>query len=274
MAGGCCVGPVCDRVPVNSARTAARAGTRIDGTRTDGTSSRRPARGSRGWAWLVLLVCVAAGAGTPLWNQTRQSAQHPISAADLATARAELDTLAVRGRAPKTGYTREQFGAAWTDIDRNGCDTRNDILARDLTDVTFKAGTHDCVVLTGELTDPYGGGVIDFERGAQSAAVQIDHVVALSDAWQKGAQQLTAEQRQSFANDPANLLAVDGPLNQRKGDGDAATWLPPQTGYRCLYAARQIRVKAAYGLWVTKAERDALDSQLDRCVVAPAAPTP
>ncbi len=244
------------------------------GGRRTGRGGRQTRARTRTWAWTVLLVCVAAGVGTPLWTDARQSAQHPISASDLATARAELESLPVQGRAPKTGYDRDQFGTAWADIDRNGCDTRNDVLARDLTDLTFKEGTHDCVVLAGRLVDPYGGEVIDFERGAQSAAVQIDHVVALSDAWQKGAQQLTAQQRESFANDPANLLAVDGPLNQRKGDGDAATWLPSATGYRCLYAARQIRVKAAYDLWVTQAERDALDRQLDRCVVAPATQAP
>jgi hypothetical protein len=124
------------------------------------------------------------------------------------------------------------------------------------------------VVLTGILDDPYGGATIDFVRGPDSAAVQIDHVVALSDAWQKGAQQWSADTREEFANDPANLLAVDGPINQAKGAGDAATWLPPSTGYRCAYVAQQIRVKAAYGLWVTQAEHDAMDRQLDTCVVA------
>lgn len=191
-----------------------------------------------------------------------------MTATDLDRARAELGTLAVKGRAPRTGYDRDAFGPAWADVDRNGCDTRNDVLARDLADVAFEAGTHDCVVLTGTLDDPYSGTTIAFERGPDSADVQIDHVVALSDAWQKGAQQWDAERRRQFANDPANLLAVDGPTNAAKGDGDAATWLPPSTGYRCAYVVRQVRVKAAYGLWVTAAERDAMDRTLDGCVVA------
>lgn len=177
-----------------------------------------------------------------------------------------LASLAVKGRAPKTGYSREQFGAAWADVDRNGCDTRNDILNRDLTDKTYKSGTHDCVVATGVLRDPYTGGTIDFKRGQNtSTAVQIDHVVALSDAWQKGAQQLSDEMRERLANDPLNLLAVDGPTNQSKSDGDAATWLPPNKSYRCEYVARQVGVKAKYGLWVTQTERDAIAGILASC---------
>ena len=139
-----------------------------------------------------------------------------------------LAALPVKGRAPKTGYTREQFGPAWADVDRNGCDQRNDVLARDMTGETFKPGTHDCVVLTGSLADPYTGKKIAFTRGqGTSEAVQIDHVVALSNAWQTGAQQLDEATRKNLGNDPLNLMAVDGPTNQAKGDGDAATWLPP-----------------------------------------------
>jgi len=150
------------------------------------------------------------------------------------------------------------FGSGWGDTDRNGCDTRNDILARDLDVHTFKEGTRDCVVLTGTLLDPYTGKTIEFERGqGTSNAVQIDHVIALSDAWQKGAQQLSAKERIEFANDPLNLLAVDGPTNASKGDGDAATWLPPTRDYWCEYVTRQIEVKHKYDLWMTKAEHDA-----------------
>ena len=177
-----------------------------------------------------------------------------------------LATIPVKGRAPKTGYSRDQFGQAWADVDRNGCDTRNDMLRRDLSDLALKPGTRDCVVLSGILNDPYTATLINFLRGTStSTAVQIDHVVALSDAWQKGAQQLTEAQRVSFANDPLNLLAVDGPANQQKSDGDAATWLPPNKSYRCDYVARQISVKASYGLWVTRAEHDAMARVLADC---------
>ncbi|WP_442853600.1 GmrSD restriction endonuclease domain-containing protein [Arthrobacter sp. RIT-PI-e] len=182
-----------------------------------------------------------------------------------------LETLPIKGRAPKTGYSREEFGPAWADVDRNGCDTRNDMLNRDLTDVVH-TNSVPCKVESGTLDDPYTGTVIAFQRGQNtSSKVQIDHVVALSDAWQKGAQQLSADQRLAFANDPLNLQAADGPANQQKGDGDAATWLPPNRGYRCEYVARQISVKATYTLWVTQAEHDAMARVLSDCngILAP-----
>ncbi|MGY1695548.1 DUF1524 domain-containing protein [Geodermatophilus sp. SYSU D00814] len=195
-----------------------------------------------------------------------------VDGAAPSTALAALAAVPVQGRAPRTGYDRDLFGAGWVDTDRNGCDTRNDVLARDLTGETFKAGTRDCVVLAGTLADPYSGRTIDFRRGqGTSEAVQIDHVVALSDAWQKGAQQWDAARRTQFANDPLNLLAVDGPLNQAKGDGDAATWLPPDRSYRCAYVARQVAVKVSYGLWATAAERNAIATVLAGC---PAEPLP
>jgi hypothetical protein len=189
-----------------------------------------------------------------------------LSPAEVATALSQLDTIPVKGRAPKTGYTREEFGPAWTDVDRNGCDTRNDILARDLEGETFKPGTQNCVVATGTLADRYTGTTINFVRGnTTSSAVQIDHLVALSDAWQKGAQQVSAEQRKELANDPLNLMAADGPTNGAKGDKDAATWLPPNKAFRCEYVARQTAVKAKYNLWVTQAEQDAIAGVLTTC---------
>uniref|UniRef100_UPI00262E0DCF GmrSD restriction endonuclease domain-containing protein n=1 Tax=uncultured Citricoccus sp. TaxID=614031 RepID=UPI00262E0DCF len=158
------------------------------------------------------------------------------------------------------------FGPAWADVDRNGCDTRNDMLARDLAGERFKPGTHDCVVLSGVLDDPYTATEIHFLRGQDTSNdVQIDHVVALSDAWQKGARQLSADERIRFANDPVNLLAVDGPANAQKSDSDAASWLPPNRSFRCDYVARQIAVKAEYALWVTSAEKDAMIRVLDGC---------
>lgn len=227
----------------------------------------RPSRPVLVWT-AVLVVSAGFGSGLPLWTDARSAARYPVTAADLAGGRAALAALRVRPPASSSGYTREQFGQAWADVDRNGCDTRNDVLTRDLTGVTFKPGTGECLVLSGTLDDPYTGTTVGFARGAGSTAVQIDHLVALSDAWRTGAQAWTASRREQFANDPANLLAVDGRANQDKGDGDAATWLPPQHGYRCVYVLRQVRVKAAYGLWVTAAERDAIAHQLDRCVVA------
>ena len=188
----------------------------------------------------------------------------PTQAPPQGDAAAKLATLAVKGRAPKTGYSRTQFGPAWADVDHNHCDTRNDILARDLTDIVRRAG--GCTVQSGTLQDPYTGKTIHFVRGTTtSTAVEIDHVVALSDAWQKGAQAWDAATRLTYANDPLVLLAVDGPTNEAKGDGDAATWLPPNKAYRCDYVARQIAIKAKYELWVTPAEHDTMAGILDTC---------
>lgn len=185
---------------------------------------------------------------------------------DKSLASGVLAQLPVKGRAPRTGYDRALFGQRWADVDRNGCDQRNDILDRDLVDKTYRPGTRDCVVLTGTLHDPYTGTIIEFVRGEiTSQEVQIDHVVALSDAWQKGAGQLDEETRRLFANDPLNLLAVDGPSNMAKGDGDAATWLPPNRAFRCDFVARQVAVKHRYDLWVTEAERDAIERVLASC---------
>jgi hypothetical protein len=225
-----------------------------------------------GWALLLLL----SGCGLPSGGvQDDVVAERATTAAPPGSALAALAGIEVRGRAPRTGYEREQFGNGWVDTDRNGCDTRNDVLARDLTGETFRPGTNDCVVLSGTLEDPYSGRTIAFRRGEDTSDdVQIDHVVALSDAWQKGAQGWDDERRRAFANDPLNLLAVDGPLNGQKGDGDAATWLPPNRSYRCSYVARQVAVKVGYGLWVTRAERDAVATVLAGCPGEPLPGTP
>jgi hypothetical protein len=212
-----------------------------------------------GWFAGVLQV---PGLESPLTAQTQIGG---VPAAQLSAAKASLAAIPVKGRAPKTGYSRTEFGQAWSDTDHNGCDTRNDILARDLRDPVFKAGTRDCVVLSGGLDDPYTGSTIAFQRGERSADVQIDHLVPLSDAWQKGAQQWTPQKRLGFANDPANLRAVDGPANQQKSDGDLATWLPPNRSFRCEYAVNVVEVKAGYGLWMTQAEHDKAAELLGAC---------
>jgi hypothetical protein len=181
------------------------------------------------------------------------------------TALAALNKLPVKGRAPKTGYSREQF-PHWKDPDKNGCDTRNDILKRDLTKVVFKADTNNCKVVFGSLLDPYSNKLISFDLSKSASTIDIDHVVALSNAWQTGAFQLTPTQRSNFANDPLNLLAVDAKLNRQKGDGDAATWLPPYKSYRCSYVARQVSVKSKYKLWVTAPEKSAISNLLTSCI--------
>ena len=186
------------------------------------------------------------------------------SAQPLATA--VLAALETKGRAPKTGYEREQFYNGWPDVD--GCSLRQRIIKREMGDSAVLSG---CDVIAGEYVEPYTG---EHKRFAQksdfSKGVQVDHVVALSDAWQKGAQNLTAEQRYGIATDPLNLLAVDASTNMGKGDGDAATWLPPNKQFRCQYVARQISVKYKYHLWVTQAEREAMERVLAVCPNEPA----
>lgn len=205
----------------------------------------------------------------------RQGAS-PTAPADASTARAALDELSIKGRAPMAGYARAEFGSAWTDASdapwsRDGLSTRDDVLSRDLTSVLCKVqpprtAAGRCVVRSGVLHDPYTDRTIDFMRGVTtSLAVQIDHVVALGDSWQTGAQRLTRAERVDLANDPLELVAVDGPTNEAKGDGDAATWLPPNRSFRCAYVARQVAVKFKYHLWVTAAERAAVARVLSRC---------
>jgi hypothetical protein len=175
---------------------------------------------------------------------------------------AAVDSLPVKGRAPRTGYDRDRFGSPWADTDSNDCGTRDDILKRDLTDVRF--GGDRCKVMAGTLDpDPYTGRDVTFARGRSK--VDVDHIVALSDAWQKGARKWDDGKRIALANDPLNLLAVDAGTNRAKGDGDTATWLPPNKAYRCTYVAAQVAVKKKYGLWVTAAEKAAMKRVLSGC---------
>lgn len=184
-----------------------------------------------------------------------------LSADDSSLAINALKGIPIKGRAPKTGYARSEFGSGW--VTKNSCDMRNIILNRDLYDVSFDK---KCNVTEGILNDPYTGTVINFYRGTDTSSdVQIDHVVALGDAWQKGAQLLSKEERVALANDPLELLAVSGESNQDKGDGDAATWLPPNKVFRCQYVSRQIAVKQKYKLWVTQAEYEVMTDVLKTC---------
>jgi hypothetical protein len=170
-----------------------------------------------------------------------------------------LNTLETKGRAPKTGYSRDQFGSGWATV--NGCSTRDIIMYRDLINVTL---SDECTVASGLLNDSYTGKPIEYSK-ANAGAIQIDHVIALSDAWQTGAQQLTAKQRQQLANDPLELIAVSGKANQQKSDANAASWLPSNKPFRCEYIARQVAVKKKYSLWVIPAEKQAMMDILASC---------
>jgi len=187
-----------------------------------------------------------------------------VAAAQQPSAVSVLNKLEVKGRAPKTGYSRAQF-LHWSDPDRNGCDARNDTLKRDLKNAGFKSDTNECKVISGELIDPFSGKILSFNLTTSASNIDIDHVVSLSNAWQTGAAYFSKEIRSNLANDPLNLLAVDAKLNRQKGDGDAATWLPPLKSYRCEYVSRQVAVKFKYSLWVTAPEKSTMINILQKC---------
>lgn len=184
-----------------------------------------------------------------------------IDASDQTLAINVLETLAVKGRAPKTGYKRTEFYNTWPTID--GCNLRQRIIKREVGDTAKLDG---CDVIGGTFVEPYTGETRTYTSKSEfTKNIQIDHIVALSDAWQKGAQNLTSDERYDFATDPLNLIAADANQNQQKSDGDAATWLPKNKAFRCKYVARQVSVKKKYSLWVTQAEHDAIKNILTTC---------
>lgn len=213
-------------------------------------------------AVMVFIVC-----GVALWAvtyfsvalTTQQITSYQESAHTENSAYETLRQLPVREWASTEGYSRDQFGDGWDTV--LGCSVRVIILYRDLRDTILG---DNCTVISGVLDDPYSGEEKRYSSENPSD-IQIDHVVALSNAWKTGAAMLTQEQREKLANDPLNLLAVDGKLNQIKGDADAADWMPPEKEFHCTYIARQIAVKYKYSLWVRNNERQAMEKTLSHC---------
>ena len=210
------------------------------------------------------------GASQPTLSSVGQG-DVPAGTLDPAAATTALAALPVAGKTSLDGYDRGcgegegcVFGPAWADVDRNGCDQRNDVLHRDLTAVQVREGTHDCVVVGGVLDDPYTGQTVTFVK-ADAAEVPIDHVVPLAAAWVQGAAGWPAEQRQAFANDLANLMATTRAANSAKGDSTAEEWVPDDPSYGCSYASVVVTVKSRYALAVTPAESTALQSLLATC---------
>lgn len=216
-------------------------------------------------AGIALVGALALLPFAPGRDALAATAQRAATPGWVTTAKQRLSKLDVKAAGSMTGYSRLKFGKAWEDVDLNGCDTRNDILARDLRKVVLKSGSA-CIVAKGTLDDPYTATTINFVRGpSTSSKVQVDHVVALAAAWRTGAKKWTPERRLFYANDTLVLLAVDGPTNGAKGDRDAANWLPPNVTYECRYVAKQIAVKTKYELWVTHPERTTMTAVLNDC---------
>ena len=205
------------------------------------------------------------------WLQWRgQPEQRAIDGSpDYDGARAQMAELPVKGWDRLTDYSRDRFGEPWSDdvnveFGHNGCNTRDDILQRDLTQLVVRPGT--CYAQSGVLIDPYTGESIAFVRGPEtSEAVQIDHVVSLSDAWYRGARDWDEQRRRDFANDPRNLLAVGAKTNFDKAFRDADAWLPPNRAFRCEFVARQVAVKTTYQLRVSANEKRAMTAVLEHC---------
>ena len=221
----------------------------------------------------VLLGLVALGISVAIWLHWQRPAEpqapRATQSADFDHAMAQLAELPVKGWDRQTDFERGRFGEAWSDdvnveFGHNGCNTRDDVLRRDLAELVVRPGT--CFAASGVLHDPYTGESIAFVRGpATSDAVQIDHLVSLSDAWYKGAREWDDVRRRDFANDPRNLLAVGSKANFDKAFRDATGWLPPNVGFRCEFVARQVEVKAAYRLWVSANEKRAMAAVLKNC---------
>ncbi|HYO03658.1 MAG TPA: HNH endonuclease family protein [Mycobacterium sp.] len=232
-------------------------------------------------ALVAIAVAVAVVVGTVGWPRVHPGPQQPAPPNSGQTPRAGTGTLRydqasadaqrlpVKGWDLTSDFARSRFGEAWSDdvdveFGHNGCNTRDDVLRRDLADLVVRPGT--CFVQSGTLLDPYGNESIEFVRGPDTSnAVQIDHVVSLSDAWYKGARDWDDRRRSDFANDPRNLLAVGGGDNFDKAFRDAARWLPPNLAFRCEFVARQVAVKTAYRLWVSAQEKRAMQEVLAGC---------
>jgi hypothetical protein len=225
--------------------------------------------------WLVVAAALAVLVAYQVVASSGDSSRF-IAQADIPTVAPGVDVLAgvaeVPARIRGYDYRRAAFGESWTDDNtapggHNGCDTRNDILDRDLVDKTYVSITR-CpnAIATGTLHDPYTNATIAFTRGALTgAAVQIEHIVPLAYAWDMGARNWTDEMRVRFANDPANLLAIDGQVNQDKGDKQPADWMPPNRAFWCQYAVQFAEVLRGYGLPVDTPSATVLREAAETC---------
>jgi hypothetical protein len=229
--------------------------------------------------WFALVVALTVIVAYQTVAAANDRTEFFVARADAPSVAAEVDVLAGVAQIPlrihQFDYRRAAFGDAWTDDNpapggHNGCDTRNDILDRDLVDKTYvsiKRCPH--AVASGTLHDPYTNATVAFVRGNQvGASVQIDHIVPLALAWDLGARAWPDDVRLRFANDPANLLAVAGAPNQDKGDSEPARWMPPNGAFHCQYAVQFIAVLRGYGLPVDAPSAGVLRDAAATCPVS------
>lgn len=227
--------------------------------------------------WLsVAAVLAVLVAYQTLGSSSRANQAEVAARAGMPTVKPGTDVLAgvvvLPQRVRRYDYRRAAYGDAWDDdnhapLGHNGCDTRDDILNRDLVDKTYVA-IKRCpnAVATGTLHDPYTNATVAFQRGAKvGESVQIDHLVPLAYAWDMGAYSWPFAERKRFANDPANLLAVGGQANQDKSDAPPALWMPPNAAFACQYAMQFIAVLRGYGLAVEEGSAVALRKAADTC---------
>jgi hypothetical protein len=226
--------------------------------------------------WLTAAAALAVLVAYQTLGSSAARRAEVAARADVPTVQPGSDVLAgvavLPQRTHRYDYRRAAFGDAWDDdndapLGHNGCDTRDDILDRDLVDKTY-VSIKRCpnAVATGTLHDPYTNATVAFQRGAKvGEAVQIDHIVPLAYAWDMGAYSWPQPERLRFANDPANLLAVQGQANQDKGDSPPAQWMPPNTAFACQYAMQFIAVLRGYQLPVDQASAGVLRQAAATC---------
>lgn len=235
-------------------------------TKSTTTKSRAPKLAIAG-------AVVAIGAGSVVAINSANQVQTPavdsnsivlvVASEENPLAKDTLSELKVKTAASKDGYSREKFYNGWPSVE--SCSLRQRIIRRDFGE-SAALDDDNCTVISGRFIEPYSGESYAYDSKDEiSSEIQIDHIVALSDAWQKGAQKLDKDTRYKIATDPINLIAVDSTANRQKSDGDASEWLPENVAFRCEYVARQISVKYKYQLWVTRAERDAMAEVLEAC---------
>lgn len=156
------------------------------------------------------------------------------------------------------GYDRDLFDYG-IDADHDGCITRKEVLIRDA--VTLSSVSKSCA-LYGTWTSLY-----DNTTTADPNTLEVDHLVPLAEAWYSGAYAWTHQQQVAFGNDVDykwDLQAVTAALNQGKGAGDPAEWIPPQN--QCTYVAAWIGVKYRWHLAVDSREKATLDTYLASCL--------